>query len=59
MIGRLWDALRRLAREFTTRNEFSAAWHRDQERAGWQSDLQGAPWQADKLDYETWKPGRS
>ena len=52
---RLLAALRRLVRQLSIKNEFSSAWHRQQERDSWQSDYQGPTWQATKIDLETWK----
>lgn len=49
MIWRFLAALRRLVRDLTTRNEFSASWHRDQERASWQAPDQFVTWKPEFL----------
>lgn len=51
---RFWWTLRDLQRG----TGFSREWHATIDRASWTTGVDGPSWRADKLDYETWKPGR-
>lgn len=45
-------------RRSRARAGFSPEWHNAIDRQAWTQGYEGTVWQADKLDGETWRPGR-
>lgn len=58
MIWRLFAALRRIVRQFTVKNEFSAEWHRSIDRQSWQSTHEFPRWQAKEVGKRAYRVER-